>query len=205
MDKNYCALCGRKRTSLEPQRKSIRIEPRIETIWPVPGGKPAEGMGTSAMIHAYISIRRNGGEDDNIHICFNCAQESLVYLRNEIDRMLGENEAELTETIIDEKTRFALYVIKWATKAMRILTGVDYKDLIKTDPPKWASRLRSCARDFQSYYERLGEYFPGLDMEGVHEEPLDIDPVAYVEGLEESDRQWKETYKRFVKRQNERE
>lgn len=196
VDKNHCALCGRKRTELEPQRTSISIDPYSETIWPVPGGKPAECRGTSTMTHAYISIRRNGGEDKNTHICLQCATESLVSLRNEIDRILGETTRELPEPTYDESVRFALYCIKQANDVMRVLRGQDNRKLIDSDPVGWSHRLRLLVLDFCDYYERLAGYFPGINMDGIHEEPLTVNPVAYVEGIKEFDRRFDETMAR---------
>ena len=196
MNKDHCALCGRKRTPLEPQRKSININPYSETIWPVPGGKPAECWGTSTMTHATISIRRNGGENDDTHICLQCTQESLILLRNEIDRLLGENEKEIPKPVYGEDTRFALHVIKEGARIMRILAGIDDKDLIKSDPAKWSNRLWYRTKEFQRFYERLGEYFPGLDMNGIREDPLKVDPGDYVEGVKESIRRMDEKFEK---------
>jgi len=87
----YCATCGKKRGPLEPQRRAWGSNLPTARVPLIEGNYPWESIGNSLIVSA--CVYRNGGPNDECHLCDDCLRIGLRDIKTEVDRMLEVVEA----------------------------------------------------------------------------------------------------------------
>lgn len=90
MNPEHCALCGQRRSPLHVRRGSFGFNDlmRISDVRELLPGR-AEAS-PDAMLHMSISVRRNGGEGSDTHICDGCVAAGLRHINQFInDTLIG--------------------------------------------------------------------------------------------------------------------
>lgn len=83
MNRDHCALCGEKRRATEPQVKSFGMHDLLiirehRELQPGRAEQSPQMMIDTAI---YASIRRNGGESEDTHLCQGCIRLGLQRIK----------------------------------------------------------------------------------------------------------------------------
>ncbi len=93
MNNNYCCQCGKPRRNLtEPLRDALFIDDLISTLQhrKQHPDLPAGTNEISPQMIAHWGVRRNGGTDEQMHICDGCLLLAVRAIHKSVSSVLAE-------------------------------------------------------------------------------------------------------------------